>query len=120
MRWSWVRATSPAGAESGRRPAHVALTRLGAALVAVALVAVACSSGNRPRAAASPARSPTPTPTATSTIPATPTPQPRAPGPLNLSQQAVAQDLVAPWAIDFARDGSIWFTERPGRVRVIR
>lgn len=42
------------------------------------------------------------------------------PGPLQLNQQSVAQDLVAPWAIDFAKDGSAWLTERPGRVRVIR
>jgi glucose/arabinose dehydrogenase len=28
--------------------------------------------------------------------------------------------LEAPWALDFAKDGSIWFTERAGRVRVIR
>src|SRR5437899_10261863 len=105
MRWSWVRATSPAGAESGRRPAHVALTRLGAALVAVALVAVACSPGNRPRAAASPARSPTPTPTATPTAPATPTPQPRAPGPCKLSQKGVGQAPGAAWGVDFARAG---------------
>lgn len=52
--------------------------------------------------------------------PATATPTLKPPGPLQLSQQAVAQNLVAPWALDFAGDGSIWLTERPGRVRVIR
>jgi len=39
---------------------------------------------------------------------------------LQFNQQSVAQELVAPWAIDFAKDGSAWLTERPGRVRVIR
>ena len=43
-----------------------------------------------------------------------------APGPLNLRRTVVAQGLVAPWALDFAADGAIWLTERPGRVRVIR
>jgi len=58
--------------------------------------------------AAQPARSPTPS----STL--------KPPGPLQFNQQPVAQELVAPWAIDFARDGAAWLTERPGRVRVIR
>lgn len=31
----------------------------------------------------------------------------------------MAQGLVVPWAIDFASDGTIWLTERGGRVRVI-
>jgi glucose/arabinose dehydrogenase len=104
-----------------RRPparSEAALTLRAAALVAVVLIA-GCSSGTKPKVAASPSRSPTPSQSAIA-APATPTPQPRAPGTLNLSQQAIAQNLVAPWAIDFARDGSIWFTERPGRVRVIR
>jgi glucose/arabinose dehydrogenase len=90
-----------------------------AALVTLVL-AVACSSTPRPQVAASPSSSPIHSPAATATPTATPTPQVRAPGALNLSQQTIAQDLVAPWAIDFAKDASIWFTERPGRVRVIR
>jgi glucose/arabinose dehydrogenase len=45
---------------------------------------------------------------------------PKAPGPLNLTRTALAQGLVAPWAIDFGADGTAWLTERPGRVRVIR
>lgn len=32
----------------------------------------------------------------------------------------VASGLVVPWALAFARDGRIFVTERPGRVRVIR
>jgi len=117
MRWRWMRAKPSFGVRERRA---AALARVGAALLALMLLA-ACSSSSKPRTAASPSSSPTPTPTQAPTpAPATPTPQPRAPGALNLSQQAIAQDLVAPWAIDFAKDGSIWFTERPGRVRVIR
>lgn len=33
--------------------------------------------------------------------------------------EVVAQDLRIPWAIDFAPDGRLFFTERPGRIRVI-
>jgi aldose sugar dehydrogenase len=50
----------------------------------------------------------------------TPTPTLKPPGPLQFNQQSIAQNLVAPWALAFAKDGSIWLTERPGRVRVIR
>lgn len=34
--------------------------------------------------------------------------------------EVVAQGLQVPWAIDFAPDGRIFLTERPGRIRVIR
>lgn len=44
----------------------------------------------------------------------------KAPGPLSFTRTALAQGLVAPWAIDFAGDGTAWLTERAGRVRVIR
>ncbi|MEO9320173.1 MAG: PQQ-dependent sugar dehydrogenase [Nitrososphaera sp.] len=33
--------------------------------------------------------------------------------------QIVAQNLEVPWAIDFAADGTAYFTERPGRIRMI-
>jgi glucose/arabinose dehydrogenase len=33
--------------------------------------------------------------------------------------ETVAENLAVPWAIAFAPDGRIFFTERPGRVRVI-
>ncbi len=33
--------------------------------------------------------------------------------------EVVATDLVVPWALAFAPDGRLFFTERPGRVRVI-
>jgi glucose/arabinose dehydrogenase len=32
---------------------------------------------------------------------------------------SLAQDLEVPWALDFLPDGSIIFTERPGRIRLI-
>jgi len=40
--------------------------------------------------------------------------------PANVGLQVVATGLRAPWAIDFASDGRIFFTERPGRIRVIQ
>ena len=67
--------------------------------------------GARPSKSAQTAQ-PAPSPTQTSAL--------RAPGPLQFNQQSIAQHLVAPWALAFAKDGSIWLTERPGRVRVIR
>ena len=79
-------------------------------LVACGTAARQQGTGVRPSktpAVTQPARSPTPS-----------TPKPA--GPLQFNQQSVAQELVAPWAIDFAKDGSAWLTERPGRVRVIR
>lgn len=91
------------------------LQRILAVLLAVVTL-VACSTAARqqgvqpskPPPTTQPARSPTPS----STL--------KPPGPLQFNQQSVAQELVAPWAIGFAKDGSAWLTERPGRVRVIR
>ncbi len=37
-----------------------------------------------------------------------------------LSTDVAARGLEAPWAIDFAPDGRVFITERPGRIRVIR
>jgi quinoprotein glucose dehydrogenase len=34
--------------------------------------------------------------------------------------EVVAQDLEIPWALRFSTDGRMFFTERPGRIRVIR
>jgi glucose/arabinose dehydrogenase len=87
-----------------------------AASLAVFLIA-ACASPAKPPAPASPRPSPS---TSSS---ASPSPSPaalKAPGPLTFNRAALAQGLVAPWAIDFAKDGTAWLTERPGRVRVIR
>lgn len=36
-----------------------------------------------------------------------------------LRTEPVAEGLVVPWAIDFAPDGRIFLTERPGRIRII-
>ncbi|NWG36743.1 sorbosone dehydrogenase family protein [Nitrososphaera sp.] len=33
--------------------------------------------------------------------------------------QVIAQDLEVPWAVDFADDGRVFFTERAGRIRII-
>jgi glucose/arabinose dehydrogenase len=37
-----------------------------------------------------------------------------------LSTEAVLSGLEAPWAIDFAPDGRIFLSERPGRIRIAR
>lgn len=34
--------------------------------------------------------------------------------------ESVAENLEAPWALDFTRDGDMFFTERSGRVRLIQ
>jgi glucose/arabinose dehydrogenase len=86
-----------------------------AVVLLVALAAAACGGGgSRARSAASPTARPTPTATAT------PVPTLAPAGALRFTVQAIAQNLVAPWALAFAADGAIWLTERPGRVRVIR
>src|SRR5437016_5945687 len=84
-------------------------------LAAALLLGAACSSG-APAARHSPVAppagaSPTPSPSPAGLAP---------PGPLSFSVKALATGLTAPWALAFGGDGSIWFTERPGRVRVIR
>jgi len=83
------------------------------AAVLAALTVAACGTGSTPSSHSSPASAPPATP-------ATPTPTLKPPSSLQLGQQSIAQNLVAPWALAFASDGSIWVTERPGRVRVIR
>jgi glucose/arabinose dehydrogenase len=85
------------------------------AVLLLAGVAVACAGQQPPvTARTSPAPSVTATP-----VPAT-SPAIKDPGPLNASKSTLASGLEAPWAVAFADDGSIWLTERPGRVRVIR
>jgi glucose/arabinose dehydrogenase len=34
--------------------------------------------------------------------------------------QVIARNLEIPWALSFAPDGRLWFTERPGRVRILQ
>jgi aldose sugar dehydrogenase len=89
------------------------VVRRGLALLLAAATLTACTTGGQQRSSAGPSRSP-------AAPSATPTQTLKPAGALQLSQQSVAHDLVAPWALDFAHDGSIWLTERPGRVRVIR
>jgi glucose/arabinose dehydrogenase len=38
----------------------------------------------------------------------------------NVDVEVVVKGLNAPWAIDFAADGRIFITERPGRVRIVK
>jgi glucose/arabinose dehydrogenase len=80
----------------------------------IGLILTACSSAPAPKATARPTKS------AATPTPATIARALAAPGPLNFAVRSIAQGLVAPWALAFAADGSIWLTERPGRVRVIR
>jgi len=91
--------------------------RTAAAFLLGALLLTACSSG-APKASAKPKASASAT--ATASAAPTPTPTLRPAGTFNYSTATVAQGLVAPWSLDFAKDGAIWLTERPGRVRVIR
>jgi aldose sugar dehydrogenase len=68
-----------------------------------------------PAALPAPPASPTtaatlpPAPTATATVARFPSPQ----------VEVVASGLRVPWALAFAPDGRLFFTERPGRIRVI-
>jgi aldose sugar dehydrogenase len=50
-----------------------------------------------------------------------PIPEPRQSNDNNTSSgvQVLAKNLDVPWAIDLADDGRLFFTERPGRIRVI-
>jgi len=90
--------------------------RLAATVLLGTLLLTGCSSS--PTAKASPKPSHSATPTATPKPTATPSLKPAA--AFHYTTTAVAQGLVAPWALDFASDGALWLTERPGRVRVIR
>ncbi|GAX90492.1 PQQ-dependent sugar dehydrogenase [Effusibacillus lacus] len=45
--------------------------------------------------------------------------QPSSASPIPYRQEVVARGLDVPWAIDLAPDGRIFFTERPGHLRVV-
>ena len=81
-----------------------------------ALLLASCTLG-KPAAKATPKPSPR---AAVSPAPASSPTQLHAPGPLHFNVRAVAQGLEAPWALDFGQDDSLWLTERPGRVRIVR
>src|SRR5919112_3177076 len=51
-----------------------------------------------------------------------PIPEPMTTGTDNQSNKGirtVAQNLEIPWAIDIADDGRIFFTEKPGRIKIV-
>ncbi|MDP2659993.1 MAG: PQQ-dependent sugar dehydrogenase [Dehalococcoidia bacterium] len=85
--------------------------------------------GNATQSALAPspaATGPLPSPTVRTAPTATPTAAPqRTPAPTpnpnpTLDVQAVYKGLQTPWAMDFAPDGRIFLTERPGRIRVVK
>ena len=81
--------------------------QLKAGVVAVLLlVLTGCRSGEGPSSGQS------------GTLQATPTAAPG--GSVSLDVEVLAQGLDTPWALDFAPDGRLFLTERPGRVRVVR
>ena len=86
----------------------------GVLLLPLALLLAACGGGNP---AATPAPGPAGTPQG-----ASPTPGPTAPTPLptGFRVEVIARRLEVPWALAFAPDGRLFFTERPGHVRVIK
>ena len=76
--------------------------------------AVPPSRAPQPTVAASPTAQPVASPTGTvqpATAPA---------GNVKLDVQVFVRNLDTPWAIDFAPDGRIFITERPGRIRIVK
>lgn len=70
--------------------------------------------------------SPTPTPTPTPAPTPSPTPTPAPSGDVHVTAdgvrfrvETVTTGLVIPWAMQFAPDGRLFLTERPGRVRIV-
>lgn len=80
-----------------------------AVLATIALVAGACNSGSdaTPEQEAGGVVPPGETTVVTQT----------AQGPVRLGTSDVVTGLDTPWSMAFDRDGKLWFTERPGRVR---
>jgi glucose/arabinose dehydrogenase len=66
-----------------------------------------------PSSVPGPASSPSPVSALTSLPTASPTPS-------VMKIEVIASNLEIPWAIDFAQDGRAFFTERPGRIRIIK
>jgi glucose/arabinose dehydrogenase len=82
--------------------------RLAVVVCTLALLAGACDSGSDDSKESSGAVVP---PGETTTVTQT------AQGPVRLATSDIATGLDTPWAMTFDRDGKLWFTERPGRVR---
>ena len=68
---------------------------------------------------------PSPTEEPTDTLEPSPTPVPATPTPTTtkglprIQTQVIISGLEIPWAVDFAPDGRVFITERPGRIRVV-
>src|ERR1051325_1280475 len=77
-------------------------------LLAVVVVAGACSSGDGKESSGGVVPSEGRTTTIVSQT---------AQGPVRLASSDVATELDTPWSMAFDKDGKLWFTERPGRVR---
>ena len=91
--------------------------RLLTVLAAASLLAAAIGCA-RPDAPA-PASQPSPTATHTvSTLSSTPTAPSEEPG-VHAVAELVAEELKAPWSLDFAPDDRIFITEKEGNIRVI-
>ncbi len=73
--------------------------------------------------ASAPTSLPAGSPVATTTSAPAPTRPPTAlpaPGDVAYTTEVVATNLTVPWALSFDDAGALYFTERPGRLRVIR
>jgi glucose/arabinose dehydrogenase len=81
---------------------------LRAVVLAVVVVAGACRSGDGKESSGGVVPS-----EGSSTTIVTQTAQ----GPVRLATSDVATGLDTPWSMAFDKDGKLWFTERPGRVR---
>ncbi|HEV8622963.1 MAG TPA: PQQ-dependent sugar dehydrogenase, partial [Acidimicrobiia bacterium] len=82
--------------------------RLRAVVLAVVVVAGACSSGDGKESSGGVVPS-----EGSKTTVVTQTAQ----GPVRLATSDIATGLDTPWSMAFDKDGKLWFTERPGRVR---
>ncbi len=85
-------------------------------LVALLLTATACGSGDGP--SASPTTSMMTSTSAATTVPATTAPSaaPSPSRPLPLAVVEVARNLDTVWSLAWDPQGSLWYTERPGRL----
>lgn len=76
--------------------------------------AVPTAQAPQPTTAPSPTAQPVASPTSTVQPATTPA------GDVKLDVQVFVRGLDTPWAIDFAPDGRIFITERPGRIRIVK